>query len=180
MVKVIWRKAASPPQTDGSIVFARWRQCALNGALLWGHIGTTWWIRLNLCFLLPTQVHKPNGKSTTSAIFTQLTVISTAMPGHAFSPNNCPFAWGIWAPSNTIFLGPTRVHNPNGISICSAVFAQITADCRYALQGPFPPLNYPLPWGSGPHLTRKLHGMYYTKWFQNKNWITVGTRNTIT
>jgi len=26
---VIWHKAASPPQTDGSIVFARWRQCTL-------------------------------------------------------------------------------------------------------------------------------------------------------
>ena len=28
--------------------------------------------------------------------------------------------------SNTCFLGPTRVHNPNGISIGSAVFAEIT------------------------------------------------------
>ena len=27
-VKVIWHKAASPPHTDHSIVFARWRQCA--------------------------------------------------------------------------------------------------------------------------------------------------------
>jgi len=35
---------------DGSIVFARWRQCAL----LCGHIGATWRIRLNLCFLWPT------------------------------------------------------------------------------------------------------------------------------
>jgi len=26
--KVIWRKAASPPHTDGSVVFAGWRQCA--------------------------------------------------------------------------------------------------------------------------------------------------------
>jgi len=28
VVKVIWHKTASPPQTDGSIVFAKWRQCA--------------------------------------------------------------------------------------------------------------------------------------------------------
>jgi len=28
LVKVIWHKAASPPQTNGSIAFARWRQCA--------------------------------------------------------------------------------------------------------------------------------------------------------
>jgi len=31
-------------------------------------------------------------------------------------------------PSNTCFLGPTRVHNPNGISIRSAVFAGLTID----------------------------------------------------
>ena len=39
-------------------------------------------------------------------------------------------------PSNTCFLGfePTRVHIPNDISIGSAVFAQPTADSRYALQ----------------------------------------------
>jgi len=30
---------------------------------------------------------------------------------------------GIWNPSNTWFLGPTRVHNPNGILTGSAVFA---------------------------------------------------------
>jgi len=29
-------------------------------------------------------------------------------------------------PSNTWFLGPTRVHNSNSISICSAVFAGLT------------------------------------------------------
>ena len=43
MVKVIWHKTASPPQTGGSIVFARWRQCAHMG----GHIGATWRLRLN-------------------------------------------------------------------------------------------------------------------------------------
>ena len=28
VVKVIWHKAASPPHTDGSVVFTEWRQCA--------------------------------------------------------------------------------------------------------------------------------------------------------
>ena len=28
VVKVIWRKAASPPHIAGSVIFARWRQCA--------------------------------------------------------------------------------------------------------------------------------------------------------
>jgi len=37
-------------------------------------------------------------------------------------------ASGVWTglPSNTWFLGPTRVHNPNGIPIVSAVFAGLT------------------------------------------------------
>ena len=34
---------------------------------------------------------------------------------------------GIWTPSNTWFLGPTLVLNPNGISIGSAVFAGLTS-----------------------------------------------------
>jgi len=31
-----------------------------------------------------------------------------------------------WTPSNTWFIGPTRVHNPNDITIVSAVFAGLT------------------------------------------------------
>jgi len=30
VVEVFWHKAASPPNTDGSIVFSRRRQCALH------------------------------------------------------------------------------------------------------------------------------------------------------
>ena len=53
VIKIIWHKTAMPPQTDGSIVFARWRQCAFPC----GHIGATWRIRLNLCFLRSNRVH---------------------------------------------------------------------------------------------------------------------------
>jgi len=53
--------------------------------------------------------------------------------------------------ANTRFLWPIRAHNPNGIWICSAVFAQMTAECPYTLQwGTLPPPNCPFPWGSGP------------------------------
>ena len=76
------------------------------------------------------------------------------MPRHAcFSPNNCPFAWGIWAPSNRCFLGPARVHNPNGISIGSAIVAQITAECCLH---PSPLKITHSHGGSQPHLTRFL------------------------
>jgi len=37
-------------------------------------------------------------------------------------------------PCNTWCLRPMRVHNPNGTSIGSAVFAQMTAECLYTLQ----------------------------------------------
>ena len=119
MVKVICHKAASPPQMDGSVVFARWHQRALP----WGHTGATWRIRLNLCFLRPTQVHNTNGKSIGSAILHSSRQRVVGRARACPSPNNCPF----WAPSNTCFLGPIRVDNPNGISIGSAIFAQLTA-----------------------------------------------------
>jgi len=47
---------------------------------------------------------------------------------------------GIRTPSNSWFLGPVWAHNPNGISIDLAVFAQMTAECPYTLQweAPFP------------------------------------------
>jgi len=57
-------------------------------------------------------------------------------------------------PSNTCFLGPTRVQIPNGISIGSAVFAQLTAESRYILQRAA--LKLPLPKGDlDSHLIRE-------------------------
>jgi len=41
-------------------------------------------------------------------------------------PQNCPLQLRNWTPSNTWFLGPTIILNPNGISIGSAVFAGLT------------------------------------------------------
>jgi len=94
VVKVILHKTASPPQTDGLIVFARWRQCAHMG----GHIGATWRKRLN----------------------------------------------------------------PNGISIGSAVSAQLMAECPYTLQwatlSPKLPLLVGVGGGSGPHLIHYFLG----------------------
>jgi len=34
--------------------------------------------------------------------------MSSGMPGHVLSPNNCPFGWGIWAASNACFLSPSE------------------------------------------------------------------------
>jgi len=49
---------------------------------------------------------------------------------------------GSGAPSNTIFLGPIRAHNPNGNLIVSAIFAQPNAECPCILQwSSLPPLK---------------------------------------
>ena len=61
-----------------------------------------------------------------SALFTAHSLLPCIFYG-VDQPPNCPFPWGILAPSNTWFLGPTRVHIPNGISIGSAVFIRLTA-----------------------------------------------------
>jgi len=42
-----------------------------------------------------------------------------------FSPK-CRFPRGDWTPFKTWFRGPTRVHNPNGMSVGSSVFAGLT------------------------------------------------------
>jgi len=63
------------------------------------------------------------------------------MHGHVLFPNRESVP-----PSNACFLGPTWVHNSNGISIGSAVFAQMTARCPYTLQWtPFFPSKLPIP-----------------------------------
>jgi len=55
------------------------------------HTGATWWIRLNLCFLQPTWVHNPNGKSIGSAVAAQLTAESPyTSQWLTFSPKMAP------------------------------------------------------------------------------------------
>jgi len=46
--------------------------------------------------------------------------------GHPFLPQNWSFPSGMWTPYHTWLLGSTRVLNPNGIWIDSAVFAWLT------------------------------------------------------
>jgi len=82
--------------------------------------------------------------------------VSSVMSRHVLSPKNLPLRMGNWTPSNTCFLGPTRVQKPNGISIGSAVFARLTAKCRRAFPGMPSPLTIaPSIRVSGPHL---IHG----------------------
>jgi len=92
----------------------------------------------NTCFLAPIRVHQ----------FSRFCIVhvrvSSGILGHPLPPSKFPLAMGgPGAPSNTWFFEPTRAHNPNGISVGSAVFAQLTKDCRQACPSP---KNCPFPW----------------------------------
>jgi len=81
----------------------------------------------NTQFLGLIRAHNPNGISIGSAVFAQTAECPYTLQWDALAPQNCPFSWGIWTQSNTQFSGPTRVLNPNGISIGSDVFAGLTS-----------------------------------------------------
>ena len=128
---------------DGSIVFARWRQCAPQPNITCFHA----WAH-------------PSANSSSisfdSAVFAQLTAESR----HS-SQRTAPFPFKIassrgriWTPSNTRFLVTTRVLNRNGISIISAVFCSAHGRAYlYVTMDRPSPSKLPLPmWGSGPHL----------------------------
>jgi len=113
-------------------------------------------LQSNTCFLGPTRVHNPNGTSIGSAVFAGFTIVTDRLTDrqpmlwhfdqfsrfctahgreflHFYNrpllfPSKLPLRMGISGlPSNTCFLGPTRVHNRNGVSIGSAVvFAGFT------------------------------------------------------
>ena len=97
---------------DGSVVFARLRQCASP---------------TKACFFGPARAHNPNGISIGSAVFVQLTAGRPhTLQWVTLSPQNCHSYGMIWNPIYTWFLGVTRVLNPNGIWIGWAVFASLT------------------------------------------------------
>ena len=100
-----------PPHTDDSVVFARWRQRALYLHASFNPLEST--------------------SQTTSRSVEQFLHSSRQCPYNlqwaATPPSKLPVRMrGIWTPSNTWFLGSTRVHTPNSISIDSAVFAGLT------------------------------------------------------
>jgi len=69
---------------------------------------------------------------------------------------------------------PIQGQNLNGISIASAVFAQLTAECPNALQwADLSPSKLPLPmWDLDPH---PRHGSFLRpKWVFNPNGISIG------
>ena len=98
-----------PPNMDGSIVFTRWHQCAPPSSL--NPSKST------------SQMASPSIQPFLQLMADSAYTLQWAVP---FPPQNCPFTSASGPPSNTCFFGPTRVHNPNGITIGSAIFAWFT------------------------------------------------------
>jgi len=97
----------------------------------WCHLTNT----IELVHLWPTRVHNRNGKWIGSAIFAQLTTESAyTLQWAPLSTRIAPSHGDLDLPWSTWFFRPMRVHNPNGTSIGSVVFAQTTAECLYTLQ----------------------------------------------
>jgi len=151
---------------DGSIAFAQWRQCVLP----WGHTGTTWQIRLNLCILWPTQVHNPNSKSIGSAVFAQLKAEGAYTLQWAPYPPELPLPTGGSGPHLTHdALGPCE---PISQTACRSVQPCLhrSPECPYTLQwfahfpfkiapsqGDLNPIKYMVPWAHlSPEPKRQL------------------------
>jgi len=72
--------------------------------------------------------------------------------GPPFPSQNCPFQWRHLHPTPYMISWAIRANNANGISIGSAVFVQLSTECRYTLQCPFSQ-NCTFPWGDlDPHI----------------------------
>ena len=100
----------------------------------------------NTCFIEPIPVHNTNDISIGSAIFAQFTAqCRRACTAMSFPLKVAHSHGAIWAPSNTWLLDNTRTHNPNGISIGSAAFAQFTEQCHMLYnQPPLTPSKLPI------------------------------------
>jgi len=89
VVKVIWHKAATLLNTDGSVIFARSHQCALA---------------CNICFLGSTQVHIPNGSLVLHSSQHRVPILVRQCAAHF--PSKMPLCMGDLDPSNTLCLSP--------------------------------------------------------------------------
>jgi len=103
----------------------------------------------NTCFLAPTPSLRPKQHVNQFSRFCTATLSAPLLyNGPLGFPKNLPFPWGIGHPSNTWYLGPTRVINPNGILIGSAIFVLVQNAMLYKAlsMGKKTPKIAPSPW----------------------------------
>ena len=132
-----------------------------HGRAHWRHLANT--IELVLPSAHPSP--QPKGQIDRFSRFAQLTAESPYTLQQApLSHKVAPSHGGVWTPSKSCFFGPVRADKPNGITIGSAVFAQMTAPlCRrvslYFTIGHPSPSKLPLPIGRfGPPSNTWLPG----------------------
>jgi len=110
-----------------------------------GHIGAIWRTQLKLCTLAPpveydwtcASLGPPKPKRQIdrfSGFCTAHGRKSLYLQWASLSPKIAPSHWGSGPPYSSWFHGPAQAHNPNGISIGSAAFAQMAVECPYTLQ----------------------------------------------
>jgi len=151
VVKVIWHKTASPPQTNGSIDLPGGANVPKKEATL-ASPGEYDWTCAS--FSTPESTAQTVNRSVQPFLHSSRQKVSILYNGGPFPPklplptgdldlhvrhdsldHPSPqtnrhlyrFTGGTEPPSNTWFPGPTRVLNPNGISISSAVLAGLTS-----------------------------------------------------
>jgi len=107
------KKAASPLHVHGRTVFARWRQCAPH--LTHASLGPT---KSTAKRHLKWFSHFCAAHGSAFQYFTM---------NHLYPLKIARSHMGSGPPSNTWFLGPTRVLNPNCISFGSAVLSGLTS-----------------------------------------------------
>ena len=139
MVKVIWHKTASLPQTVESY--------SPGDANEPSHVGT----------LAPPGEYDWTHPSVGPPEFTTQTANRSVQPflhssrhkvpklynGLPF-PQNCYFPWGIWTPSNLWFIGAVQARNPNDITVGSAVFTHDRRVSLYFTMGRLSPSKLPI------------------------------------
>jgi len=141
VVKVIWHKTASPLQTDGSIVFARWRQCALMWAH-WSHLANTVELVLLLAHPSPQPKRQINWFKRFCTARGRVSKGTLAPPGE-YDWTHASFS----TPKSTTQMANRSVQ----------LFLHISHQIFYNWP-PFPP-NCPFPWGNlNRHLTHDSLG----------------------
>ena len=117
VVKVLWHRAVLPLQTVQSYSpGGTYVPLAPPGEYDWTCAS----------FAPPPRVHSPNGKSFGSAVFAQLTAEVLILYNGLPFPQKLPLPIRGSGSHLTRFLGPIQDHNPNGISIGSAISAGLT------------------------------------------------------
>ena len=106
-VKVTWHKATLPTHRGGSIIFARWCQCALQSVTP------------------QSESYRFRPLLSRSEYINHRTIPACSGPA-PFPAKLSLHVSGPGPPSNTRLPGPTQVHIPNDISVGSAVFARLT------------------------------------------------------